>query len=86
MKNPMARPLKEGTHKVAVFQKRVVIVSQIRLAHIQQLESDISILQRELSKERAGARKAILNGAAVESGPIRAFIRKSHGYKKLVIQ
>jgi hypothetical protein len=84
MKNSQARPRRENGRKVTVLQNRDVSVTQIRLAHIQQLQSDIAELNRRLTKDWDKLRREILGGAYVEPGPMRAFIRRS-GQRKILI-
>src|SRR5438309_10978070 len=51
------------------------IVSQLRLARIQQLQAEVAYLQMQLSKEWDGVRNDLLQGAIVEKGPLRAWIK-----------
>lgn len=51
------------------------LVAQLRLARIEQLQSDIAYLQMELLKEWQSVREEILGGAAIEKGPLRAWLR-----------
>lgn len=51
------------------------LVSQLRLARIQQMQADIAYMQMELQREWDAVRKDLLSGAAVEKGPLRAWIK-----------
>lgn len=51
------------------------LVAQLRLAKIEQLQSDIAYLQMELLKEWQAVREEILGGAVIEKGPLRAWVR-----------
>lgn len=50
-------------------------VSQMRLARIQQMQSDIAYLKMQLSEEWRLVRAELLGGAKVEKGPLRAWIK-----------
>lgn len=86
MKNSQVRPRRGSGHNVTTLGKRDTPVTQIRLAHIQQLQSDIAELGRQLTKDWNRLRKEILEGATVENGPMRAFIRKSGRRKVLIVK
>lgn len=86
MRKTLDRPRRGSARKVTILQKRIAAITQLRLAHIQQLQSDIMELHRQLSKESAQLRKELLKGALVESGPIRAFFRRKGGKKKMVVK
>jgi hypothetical protein len=86
MKPIRIRPPKDGARKITILQKRIAAVAQLRLAHIQQIQSDIADLHRQLSREWKQLRKEIAAGATIQSGPLRAFIRKKGRRKYLVIQ
>ena len=87
MTNPTARLQKrESAPKISILQKPVAQVTQLRLAHVQQLQSDIADLHRQYTKHYSRLRKDILKGIPVEIGPIRAFIRRTNGKKMLVVK
>lgn len=86
MKNSQARPRRESAHNIVVIQKKITFVTQLRLAHIQQMQSDMLDLQRRIQKEWKQLRKEVLEGMPVEGGPIRAFIRQSGRKKTLVVK
>lgn len=87
MKNSQALRRENYTHpNVTMFKKRHVEITQLHLAEIQQMESDIIALNQKFTKARNKVRKDILKGATVQHGPIRAFIRKTNGKRKLVVK
>lgn len=53
---------------------RQAAVSQLRLARIQQMQSDLAFLKTELAKEWDSVRRDLLQGAIIEKGPLRAWI------------
>jgi hypothetical protein len=78
--------------------KRDSQVTQMQLARIQQLQSDLALpspmrvqsdlarLQDSLRKEWNTLRMQLLRGVPVEPGPIRAFLRKSGNTQKLIVK
>lgn len=83
-----------GKPKVTILERKQEAITQIRLARIQQLQSDLvrhdeeiktirrlsAADKRELKKTWTTLRKEVLRGAAVEPGPLTALLRISgHG-------
>ena len=84
---------KRSARKVAVMESRTTslqdlprMVTQIRLAGIHQLQSAVVYYQHQLDREWKAVRKALLDGAPVERGPIRAFIKQTNNGKQLVVK
>jgi hypothetical protein len=101
MKISQVRPRRGSAHEVTSVDKyQLRVVTQMQLARIQQLQSDLSQpeqLQMEnntnidevkelLRKEWNTLRMQLLRGVEVEPGPIRAFLRKSGNTQKLVVK
>ena len=96
MKKSQNRPPRGSEHKVAIMTKRDSQVTQMQLARIQQLQSDLALplrvqsdlarLQDSLRKEWNTLRMQLLRGVPVEPGPIRAFLRKSGNTQKLIVK
>lgn len=102
MKNSRNRPRRENGRKVTVIKKSEACVTQLELAQIQQLQSDLSnpgarwppietreqldALQESLRKRWNTLRMQLLRGVEVEPGPIRAFLRKSGNTQKLFVK
>jgi hypothetical protein len=96
MRKPQNRPPRGNKHKVAIMARREEEVTQLQLARIQQLQSDLAQpvevqsdlarLQEALRKEWNTLRMQLLRGIPVEPGPIRAFLRKSGNTQKLFIK
>lgn len=77
--------------KIAVMEQKRALITQFRLARIQQLQADIvryddEIVgirrviardKRELKKDWSILRKEVLRGAEVEPGPLTALLRNS---------
>jgi hypothetical protein len=61
-------------------------VTQLQLAQIQQLQSDLAGLEHQLRKDWNTLRMQLLRGVEVEPGPIRAFLRKSGNTQKLIVK
>jgi len=53
-----------------------LLVSQVRLAKIQELQSRAEFSKHELLKEWQDVRESLLKGARIEHGPIRAWIER----------
>lgn len=86
MKNSQVGPRRDSAHNVTVLDRRVAPITQLRLARIQQLQSDSADTGGRLREELKQLRKDIMAGAAIEHGPIRVFTRKKGRKKYLVIK
>ncbi len=86
MKNSQVRPRRENGRKITTMGERNSKVTQLQLAQIQQLQSDLVGLQEQLRKEWNTVRMQLLRGVAVEPGPIRAFLRRSGDAQKLIVK
>jgi hypothetical protein len=92
MSSSQDRPRRESGRKVTFIERREDPITQITLARIQQLKSDIEEdstrvwARNELKREWAKVRRRLLCGSPVERGPIRAFIRKTGGRKTLIVK
>lgn len=96
MKNSQTRPRRGNARKVTAISKRQPEVTQLELAQIQQLQSelsepdrlerDISTLQEALRKRWNTLRMQLLRGVSVEPGPIRAFLKKSGNTQTLIVK
>ncbi len=95
MKNSRIRPRRGNGRKVAVMKNREAYVTQMQLAQIQQLQSDLTKLeagdgfnhlQGNLRRQWNTVRMQLLRGVSVEPGPIRAFLRKSGNTQKLIVK
>ena len=96
MKKSQVRPRRESAHNVTTMKKREELVTQLELAQIQQLQSEIAQpeqLQSEIAKLELNLRKRwntlrmqLFRGISVESGPIRAFLKKSGDTYKLIVK
>jgi hypothetical protein len=58
-------------------QAKAYVVTQKRLARVEELQSRIAFERRELKEEWRGLRKLMLEGSEVELGPIRAWLEYS---------
>jgi hypothetical protein len=76
MKNSEGRPPRGKGRKVVTFQNDAGEIRQHRLAEIQQLQSEIAVLQNRFSEEWSKLRKELIRGIPVEQGPIRAFLKR----------
>jgi hypothetical protein len=94
---------KDGGHKVIPLPKHLAqkltkglggsdkwpsMVSQLRLAHVQQLQSTILYYKAELRREWNRLRKELMSGKRVENGPLRAIFmdtKRGNG-KRLVVK
>ncbi len=72
------------TKKNPAIAERVVsfLVTQERLARIQELQSRLAFEHRELIEEWKRIRSEMLAGAKVQPGPIRAWLQYSLRYTK----
>lgn len=77
MQNPRKRRPRKNGPDVVVLKNRLSPITQLRLARVQQLQSELAYYQEELKKEWKLLRREMLKGAAIERGPIRAFLRAS---------
>ena len=74
-------PQKSGESRLVLLSKdsrganHARVVSQLRLARIQHLQSEVAYMQGELGKEWDAVRRDLLEGAIVEKGPLRAWIK-----------
>lgn len=90
----------EPNAAVTILRPHLPLVTQIRLARIQQLNANIAQHReeiarmrrlvaensRQLRKEWGSARREIMKGAEVEEGPLQAFVRTTgHGKKRRTV-
>lgn len=92
MKNSQTKG-KNGGRKVTVFDTTFMegrraprIITQARLALVQQIQSSLAYYQEELKREWGQVRKDMVHGVPVEPGPIRVFLRKVKGGYTIVIK
>jgi hypothetical protein len=91
MSNSQDRPQREKELKPATVggdltvMENPSLVTQLRLARIQQLQADIAHFQQLLEQEWRTLKEEMRRGAKVETGPIHAFLRKSKSSRRLTL-